>query len=113
MKLRSLLDNLLGLQKLVLLKNKETHSIVGGASKGSHSNGEDNSNEEIPSDSEDEQATRNGTIGSESGSKDEEISTVAVKRKRKRPDWVMVVKYILILAYIHAHVRKQGAPTQN
>lgn len=91
MKLRNLLGNLLGLQKLVLLKNKETHSIVGGASEDNHSNNKDNSDEEISSGSEDGQAAIDGTISSESESEDKEISTTTSKRKRKRPDWVVYI----------------------
>lgn len=91
-KLRQLLDNLLGLQKLALLNNKEICSIVGGASEGSHGNNEQDSDEEIPSDSDVERGNENDVISSESESEDKEISTSAakhLKRKRNRPDWVI------------------------
>ena len=92
-RLRSLLDNLLGLQRIILTKNKETCSIVGGANEGSHGNGVEDSDEEIPSDSEEETPEQDvdDVISDQSEEEGKEPSTVTrkrLKRKRKRPDWV-------------------------
>ena len=91
-RLRSLLDNLLGLQRIILTKNKETCSIVGGANEGSHGNGVEDSDEEIPSDSEEETPEQDvDDVISDQSEEGKEPSTVTrkrLKRKRKRPDWV-------------------------
>ena len=94
-RLRGLLDNLLGIQRMILTKNNETCSIVGGAKEGSHGNGSvEGSDEEIPSDSEEEmpeQDVNDVTSDQTEEEEEKEESTVVrkrLKRKRKRPDWV-------------------------
>lgn len=79
---------------MVLTKNQETCSIVGGAKEDSHGNGGvEGSDEEIPSDSEEETSEQdfNAVTSDQSEEEEKEESTVArkrLKRKRKRPDWV-------------------------
>ena len=75
------------------MKNKETCSIVGGGAKeGSHGNSVDGSDEEIPSDSEEEMPEQdiNDVISdqSEDGKEESTVVRKRLKRKRKRPDWV-------------------------
>ena len=67
------MDDLLELQQTLLLRNRETSSVVGGASY----HGDTDSDEEIPSDSElsDSVETR-------------PKEHVGIERKRIRPDWV-------------------------
>ncbi len=62
------MDDLLELQRSLLLKNSETGFVVGGAS---NDGGGDMSNEEIPSDTDDEMEP-----------------PPVVGRKRERPEWV-------------------------
>ena len=79
---------------MILTKNKETCSIVGGAKEGSRGNdGMEGSDEEIPSDSEEEMPEQdvNDVTSDQSEEEEKEESTVVrkrLKRKRKRPDWV-------------------------
>ena len=79
---------------MILAKNKETSSVVGGAKEGSHGNSVDGSvsDEEIPSDSEEETEKDVGDVISDQSEEEENeqsaITRKRLKRKRKRPDWV-------------------------
>ena len=78
---------------MILMKNKETCSIVGGAKEGSHGNSEEDSDEEIPSDSEEETQEQDvhdaiNDQSEEEGLEHSIITRKRLKRKRKRPDWV-------------------------
>ena len=106
-RLRGLLDNLLGLQRVILTNNKETCSIVGGAKEDGHGNGGmEGSDEEIPSDSEEETSEQddNDVTSDQSEEEEKEESTVVrkrLKRKRKRPDWVS--NYFFLSSTIPPH----------
>ena len=79
------------------MKNKETCSIAGGAKDGSHGNSEEGSDEEIPSDSEEEMKEQDGISdqSEEEGQEYINITRKRLKRKRKRPDWVNMTLYSL------------------
>ena len=73
------------------MRNKETRSIVGGAKEGSQGNEEEGSDEEIPSDSEDEAKDPDDVISDQSEDEGKDHSTATrkrLKRKRRHPEWV-------------------------
>lgn len=98
------------------MKNKETCLIVGGAKEGSHGNNTEGSgsDEEIPSDSEEEtqelEQDGDDVISDQSEDEGKEHSTVSrkqLKRKRKRPDWV---KYSLNNLLLHSLISHSLQP---
>lgn len=111
------MNDLLELQKLLLLRNNETHSIVGGKNCHGNSNHGDGSgsDEEIPSDISDNEASDN--TGDEStlqarpreGNMDTCGRMGKRRRKRKHREWVRVfaMSSIFLKAYFLAFLQPQ------